>query len=119
MAIAKDFVFVGRLCLDFAHTGDMGYGSRFERLSSAVELQRWFSLTPRKLATIQIGGDDLARARALRGAIWRIVNAVVDRKLPHRRDIRLLNVAARESPLARTLDWSATMSRWYRPTADA
>ena len=33
MAIAKDFGFIGRLCLDFAQTGDMGYGSQFERLT--------------------------------------------------------------------------------------
>jgi predicted RNA-binding Zn ribbon-like protein len=119
MAIAKDFVLVGRLCLDFAHTGDMGYGSRFERLTNAGELQRWLSLSPLKLVKVRIGRGDLARAKALRGAIWRIVNAVLDRKTPHRRDVRLLNAAARAQVLVRTLDSTATSSRWYRPTAGA
>src|SRR5262249_29750556 len=96
MAMAKDFVFVGRLCLDFVHTGDMNYGSRFERLTSVGELQRWFSISPLRLAQVRIRRDDLARAKALRGAIWRIVNAVLDRERPRRRDVQLLNAAARE-----------------------
>ena len=45
MAIAKDFSFVGRLSLDFAQTGDMGYGARFERLTVPSELQRWLALS--------------------------------------------------------------------------
>jgi len=82
MAIAKDFVFFGRLCLDFAHTGDMGYGSRFERLTSPGELQRWLSLCPVKLPKARIRLDDLHRAKALRGAIWRIANSALERRIP-------------------------------------
>src|SRR5262249_61269402 len=63
MAIAKDFVFFGRLCLDFAHTGDMGHASRFERLTSPGELQRWLSLSPVPLPKVRITARDLHRAR--------------------------------------------------------
>src|SRR5262245_1008106 len=119
MAIAKDFVFVGRLSLDFVHTGDMNYGRRFERLTSVGELQRWFSICPLGLAKVRVGREDLALAKALRKAIWRIVNAVLDRERPRRRDVRLLNAVARTPGLVRTLDSSAAWSGWNRPTDGA
>src|SRR5262245_48736950 len=116
MAIARDFVFFGRLCLDFAHTGDMGHASRFERLTSPGELQRWLSLSPVPLPKVRITARDLHRARALRGAIWRIANAVLERRVPAAGDVRLLNAIACEPSLARQLDAAATGSRWHRPT---
>jgi predicted RNA-binding Zn ribbon-like protein len=119
MAIAKDFVFFGRLCLDFAHTGDMGYGSRFERLTSPGELQRWLSLSPVKLPKVRIGVDDLHRAKALRGAIWRSANAVLERRIPGAGDVRLMNAIAREPGLVKQLDAAAKSSRWHRPTVKA
>jgi predicted RNA-binding Zn ribbon-like protein len=119
MAIAPDFVFFGRLCLDFAHSGDMGFGSRFERLRSTGELQRWFSLSPLQLPKVRIRRDDLARAIALRGAIWRIANAILDGEAPLARDVRLLNAVACEPALVRTLDSTATSSRWHCPTVAA
>lgn len=119
MAIAHDFVFFGRLCLDFAHTGDMGFGGRFERLTSASELQRWLSLSPLKLPKMRIRRHDLARATALRGAIWRIANAIIDGEAPRSRDVRLLNAVACEPTLARTLDSTATSTRWHCPTGAA
>ena len=119
MAIARDFVFFGRLCLDFGHTGDMGFGGRFERLTGVGELQRWLSLSPLTLPQVRIRPADLARATALRGAIWRIANAVLDGEVPRRRDVRLLNAVACEPALVRTLNSSATSSRWHRPTVPA
>jgi predicted RNA-binding Zn ribbon-like protein len=119
MAIAKDFVFFGRLCLDFAHTGDMGYGSRFERLTSPGELQRWLSLCPVKLPKVRIRLDDLHRAKALRGAIWRIANAVLERTIPGTGDVRLMNAIAREPGLVKQLDAAAKSNRWHRPTVKA
>jgi len=119
MAIASDFVFFGRLCLDFAHTGDMGYGSRFERLTSAGELQRWLSLSPVPLPRVRITPEDLRRARSLRGAIWRIANAVLQKRVPEARDVRLLNAIARDPCLVKQLGAAASSSRWHRPTAKA
>src|SRR5262245_34021421 len=116
MASAKDFVFFGRLCLDFAHTGDMGYGRRFERLTSAGELQRWVSLSPVPLPNVRIAPEDLHRAIALRGAIWRIANAVLDGTVPKGGDVRRVNAIASEPCLVRLLDAAATSSRWHRPT---
>ena len=119
MAIARDFVFFGRLCLDFAHTGDMGYGSRFERLTSPREFQRWVSLSPLALPKVRITREDLHRARAVRGAIWRIANAVLEQRIPDAGDIRLLNTTACEPGLVRQLDAAAKSSRWHHPTMKA
>jgi len=119
MAIAKDFGFIGRLCLDFAQTGDMGYGSQFERLTSPAELQRWLSLSSIHLSKVWISAKDLDRARVLRSAIWRIAVAVLEHTTPDARDVRLLNAIACESGLVRKLDSAAKLSYWHRPTVTA
>jgi hypothetical protein len=119
MAIAKDFVFFGRLCLDFAHTGDLGYGSRFERLTSPGELQRWLSLSPLALPKVPIRPGDLRRAKALRGAVWRIAIAVLERRLPDTDDVRLLNAIGCGPSLVRKLDAALKSSPWHRPTFKA
>ena len=119
MAIAKDFVFFGRLCLDFAHTGDMGYGSRFERLTSPRELQRWLSLSLVNLPKLGIRVEDLQRAKALRKAIWSIANAVLEHRIAEAGDVRLLNAIACEPGLVRILDSTAKWSRWHCPTVAA
>src|SRR2546421_12767776 len=77
LAIAKDFKFVGRLCLDFAQTGDMGWGTKYERLTSRSELQRWLLLSPLQLSRVRVASEDLRRAKMLRRAIWRVAEAVL------------------------------------------
>jgi predicted RNA-binding Zn ribbon-like protein len=117
MAIAKDFTFIGRLSLDFAQTGDMGYGARFERLTSPSELERWLSLSPLNLAKARTTSADLTRARRLRRAIWRIANALLARATPDPRDVRLLNATARQPGLVKELDLDGKSSHWRRRTA--
>jgi predicted RNA-binding Zn ribbon-like protein len=119
MAIAKDFGFIGRLCLDFAHTGDMGFGSRFERLTSPAELQRWLSLSPLHLSNVRIWPKDLNIAKRFRSAIWRVAVAVVDRKIPSTADIRMLNRIACQPGLMRKLGPAARSVHWHRPTIGA
>ena len=119
MAIAKDFGFVGRLCLDFAQTGDMGWGSKYERLTSSAELQRWLSLSPLHLPKVRITAKDLDHARLLRSAIWRIAVALLEPAIPHARDVRLVNAIACEPGLVRKLDSASRLSRWHCPTVAA
>jgi len=109
MPIAKDFVFFGRLCLDFAHTGDMGYGSWFERLTSPRELQRWLSLSLVNLPKLGIRVEDLQRAKALRKAIWSIANAVLEHRIPEAGDVRLLNAIACEPGLVQETGFNRQM----------
>ena len=119
MAIRKDFGFIGRLCLDFAQTGDMGFGERFERLTTPSELARWLSLSSLDLARVTIRRGDLERARALRSAIWRVADAVVHDRAPASSDIRRINSAARQPSLVRQLAPDATTLRWHQPTSTA
>jgi predicted RNA-binding Zn ribbon-like protein len=117
MSISPDFGFVGRLCLDLTVTGDMGYGARFERLISPAELRRWFSISPLRIANIRVRRADVADAKALRGAIWRVVGAVLAGRVPTAPDVRLINRVGREPALIRELHPGAEAMRWYRPTA--
>src|SRR5512133_1271187 len=95
MARAKDFSFIGRLCLDFAQTGDMGWGTRYERLTSPSELGRWLTLCPLHVAVASITNADLVRAIGLRAAIWRVSQALLAGDEPRVADIRRLNIDAR------------------------
>jgi predicted RNA-binding Zn ribbon-like protein len=117
MAIAKDFGFIGRLCLDFAHTGDMGYGTRFERLTTPAELGRWLQLSPLRLPRIRVSLQELKSARMLRSAIWRVVGTVVRRTVPAAGDVRLINRMARQPGLTRELELGAKSMCWHQPTA--
>ena len=119
MAIAKDFGFVGRLCLDFAQTGDMGWGNRFERLRSPSELGRWLSLSPLRLPNIRISAKDLELAKGLRSAVWRVASALLDRAAPRTSDVRLINRLGRQPGLVRELALAAESMCWRRPTVHA
>ena len=125
MAVRKDFGFIGRLCLDFAQTGDMGWGSRYERLTSASELARWCSLCSLELERLRVSAADLARAIRLRGAIWRIAQAIIDGEMPRDADVRRLNRVARLPALSRALartpqgGGQSLSVRWHRPTVAA
>ena len=118
MAIAKDFVLVGRLCLDLVHTGDMGYGSAFERLTVPSELRRWLSLCPLRLTMVKTTTGDLEQTKRLRGAVWRVANAILDHAAPAAADVRLINGMACRPGLARELDSDVKSMRWHPPTVD-
>jgi predicted RNA-binding Zn ribbon-like protein len=118
MAIRKDFGFIGRLCLDFAQTGDMGWGTRYERLTSPSELARWIALSPFGFPRVRITSGDLNAAKSLRGAIWRVAFAIVESARPPAADIRLLNRLACGPALVRKLDAAAKSVSWNRPTID-
>lgn len=119
VAIAKDFKFVGRLCLDFAQTGDMGWGTKYERLTSPSELERWLSLSPLQLSKVRVASEDLQRAKMLRRAIWRVAEAILADTAPRIVDIRLINGSACQPNLVRELDGNANSMRWRHPTAAA
>ena len=119
MAIAKDFSFFGRLCLDFAHTRDMGYGRRFERLTVPSELKRWLFLSPLQLTGVKITPQDLDQAKMLRGAIWRVAESVLGPTAPAVADVHLINDLACQPRLAKKLDLKAKSTRWHCPKAAA
>src|SRR5262245_35331119 len=119
MAIAKDFLFLSRLALDFAQTGVMGWGERYERLTTPSELQRWLSLSPLQLSNVRVTRHDLVIARSLRSAIWRIAEAIVVESTPPASDVRQINRLARKLGLVRQLDPRGTSMHWHHPSVPA
>ena len=119
MAKAKDFTFIGRLCLDFAQTGDMGWGARYERLTRPSELSRWLALSPLKVPVLQVTKVDLAHALRLRAGIWRLSQAILNGDAPPAADVRGLNTEVRRSVLVRELTADGKALRWYRPNVAA
>jgi predicted RNA-binding Zn ribbon-like protein len=119
MARAKDFSFVGRLCLDFAQTGDMGWETRYERLTSPSELGRWLTLCPLHVAVASITAADVEQAIGLRKAIWRVSQALLAGDKPRVGDVRRVNIEARRPGLVRELTADGTSTRWYRPNVAA
>jgi len=119
MARRKDFGFIGRLCLDFAQTGDMGWGAGYERLTSPSELRRWFAVSPLAIGVAGVTNADLARAIRLRAAIWRIAQATLSRERPRAADIRRLNIEAARPPVVRALTMDAKSTRWRKPSVAA
>ena len=116
VAIQKDFSFIGRLSLDFAQTGDMGYGARFERFTSPAEFKRWLSLSPLHLSRLMVTNQDLLRARSLRRAIWRVAEAILANANPAVTDVRTINRLACQPNLVRELDPDASSMHWRKPT---
>jgi predicted RNA-binding Zn ribbon-like protein len=119
MAKAKDFTFIGRLCLDFAQTGDMGWGARYERLTSPAELGRWLSLSSLNLPRVSVTKVELADAIGLRASIWRVAQVLLNEAVPRAADVRRLNTAARRSALVRELSADGKSLRWHRPKVAA
>jgi predicted RNA-binding Zn ribbon-like protein len=119
MAKAKDFTFIGRLCLDFAQTGDMGWGARYERLTSPSELSRWLSSSPLNVPRLSVTPVELADAIGLRASIWRVAQALLNEATPRAPDVRLLNTVARLSPLVHELSADGKSLRWRRPSVTA
>jgi predicted RNA-binding Zn ribbon-like protein len=119
MAKAKDFTFIGRLCLDFAQTGDMGWGARYERLTRPSELSRWLALSPLKAPAVHVTKVDLAHAIGLRTAIWGLSQALLNGDAPRAADVRQLNTEARRSALVRELTADGKALDWYRPNVTA
>jgi predicted RNA-binding Zn ribbon-like protein len=115
MAKEKAFRFIGRLCLDFAQTGDMGWGERYERLTKPAELQRWLSLSSLQVAGIRVRQEDLAEAKRIRAAIWRVAEAFLAGKARAAADVRLINQIACQPNLVKELDARARSASWHRP----
>src|SRR5215510_2659268 len=97
----------------------MGWGSRYERLTIPSELQRWLALSPLLLPKLKISTTDLERAKILRGAIWRVAEALLAGVDPGTRDIHLINRTASQLNLTKELGRGATSMRWHHPTAAA
>src|SRR4051812_23902824 len=94
----------------------MGWGDRYERLTKPAELQRWLSMSSLNLSAVRITEEDLKLAKRLRGAIWKVAQAILAGGVPVSADIRLINRIGCQPNLVKELDGKAKKASWHRPS---
>ncbi|MGW7819873.1 CGNR zinc finger domain-containing protein [Streptomyces puniciscabiei] len=102
----------GRPCLDFVATLGKRHATPVERIPDPAALARW--ITEAGLAAedgpVAVAVRDLAEARALREAVYRVLRAAMAGREPDEADVALVNgVAARPdlAPQLGTRRWTA------------
>jgi predicted RNA-binding Zn ribbon-like protein len=102
----------GRLCLDFIATmGDRDHLA-FDRWRNADDFARWCAAARLLGHDIAVSEAELAAARDLREALYRLVTDALDHKTPDPVDIARANEAARNPPLAPELIAIGQPSIW-------
>jgi predicted RNA-binding Zn ribbon-like protein len=96
----------GRLCLNFTATLAQRHGASFDRWQAPTDLARWCAAAG-LLAPARIAATDLAKARNLREAIYRLVQARASGRAAKPADIALVNNWAAQPVAAPLLDANA------------
>jgi predicted RNA-binding Zn ribbon-like protein len=107
----------GSLSLAFAVTGAPHDPQRFETFHVPADLSRW-AASVLDAGDVEASPADLQRAKRLRTAIWRTVDAAIDRRPLPPADRRVLNETAIAAPLTPQLR-RAGASDWARPVRAA
>ncbi|MGN9766721.1 CGNR zinc finger domain-containing protein [Micromonospora sp. SD12] len=115
----------GALCLEFLTTGGPGALARYDVLHRPDDLTGWLALSRLRLdpARVEVDADELADARGLRDALWRLVCVRTGARppavdptefdaTPH--DLATLNRLAAGAPLAPQLTADGAR-RWALP----
>ncbi len=114
---ARWFFDSGSLALDFAYTGDYGYGvPEWEHLHAPSDLGAWMADRFGPLAA-EPDDADLAAALRLRAAISRVALALADGRTPAPADIDDINRAAGAPPPVPHLPGGTGQPRPADPTA--
>lgn len=113
----SEFAFGGRLSLDFTWTLRYRQGWPSDYLTTPEELRRWIgeALAPVEGPVVEA---QLARAVALREAIFSAAKATVAGELPRRQDRAIINLWASEPAAYRTLTAAGYSHSVLRPGAE-
>lgn len=102
----------GRPCLDFIATvGDREHMS-FDRWRNAEDFGRWCVEAGLLASPIDIGSDEIANARLLREALYRLLTAGLAHETPDPADLRLVNAEARKPDLVPQLTAIGEAHAW-------
>jgi predicted RNA-binding Zn ribbon-like protein len=106
----------GALCLELLPTGGPGAFRRYETLHGPADLAAWAErcrLAPTPV--LEITQEELASARRVRDALWRVVLARTEGAPPGASgDLRLVNEAAAQPPLAPAIGTGGALT-WAGP----
>ncbi len=94
----------GRPCLDLVITVGERWRRSFERLRSTDDLARWLSEAGLGRTPPPVSPTDLADARELREAIFRVARAAIDGRPAPKADVRTVNAWASRPDLAPVFD---------------
>lgn len=90
----------GSISLDFAYSGDLGYGRpQWESLREPSDLGTWLTTRFSEPAAA-VDASGLAAAKSLRNAISLVARALVDGQAPSADDVDTINEIAAGAPLA-------------------
>ncbi|SOB83183.1 CGNR zinc finger domain-containing protein [Streptomyces sp. 1331.2] len=91
----------GALCLELLTTGGPGPYARYEVLHRPADLTAWLPQSRLRLPadTIRVTAEELAAARTLRDALWRLAAARAHGETGAAEDYATLNQAAEHPPL--------------------
>ena len=92
--VSESFQFIGgALCLDFVNTVGAWVDGELlrDKLANADDLKRWSQIASIVGLRTPITGAILRRAVVLRRALYGILTAVVGRRTPSKRDMKILN----------------------------
>jgi predicted RNA-binding Zn ribbon-like protein len=101
--VSDRFLFLGRLCLDLAHTGTIHEGWRasgYEVLHQPSDLGQWLAEGCLGLTGLDATEADLASAIELREALWLLVEAVLEGEPLPAGATAIVNAAASRPDLA-------------------
>jgi len=105
------FAFIGgTLAIDFAQTGGEGYRARWEGWHRPEDLADWAELQPDLRIRPSASDVELAEARVLREAIWRVARAHVEDTPRPDADFAYLETVAATPDLAPV--WRAGRRQW-------
>lgn len=97
--------------LDFLATLEERGATDHEKLQRPGDLSDWTRESGLSTRRIAVSADELARAIALREAMYRMLGALIDRVAPRRADRHLVNAAARPAPPVPQLTPSGVVTR--------
>ena len=107
----------GSLSMAFAVSGAPIDPPRFETLHDPADLAAW-AMTVLGVREVAVASADLAHAKRVRSAIWAGSDAVMTGRPPPKADRRVLNEAAKATPVTPQLDADGTSS-WRTPVPAA
>ncbi|HXY73119.1 MAG TPA: ABATE domain-containing protein [Actinomycetota bacterium] len=111
----------GRLCLDLVLTVGERWRRSFERLRAPADLGHWLEMSGLVASAPRVTAADLAAARELREAIFRLARCAMDGRPADAGDLRIVNAWASrpDMPLALRSIGTAVRTLSVRPVADA